>query len=1212
MTTITSNLYSTKAFSEHPIALWAIDEDVSFLSLITDEDRDFINWDQLNNASAVTASSVAGAPFEDSIFSTITILSASSGPAEAFSETIFNPINLNEYQENFGISFFINTNCTDVDRYEFGYRYFDNFAGNWVEETLESYDRRFNTWIRLSGTFTPPRENTNAQLIFRAYANDGSINYDFTMNGLAVGQWSETTSYLSLGAESASTTLGYDGVPAFEYGLQESSGYYFVEDGRLLAVNEGIPLVFGSQNSTKIIPSASANPSIAFPAYGFLHNSGKYKNYTVEFWARINPETIESRRIFGPLDTDNGIYVRDGVISLVIGSSIGSHPVSDWYRPMLIQIVIREDTASLIINGEKVFDIDYDVPNIEFAETNNWVGFYSYPDITKFEIDSVSIYPYPMSVAAAKRRFVWGEGTSSPQTVSDSFKGQNAYINFSNAGYTVNKTYPDSNFWNAGYYDNLTATRTSISSPNYSLPEIFLGEKTVNELYADNKIVNELEGDTFFTFRPHVSASTYVSNGTKWTEPSYLLFDSLGIVERLASVFGVFSVKDPGPYQPLLTFKNTNTLDTLKIYYQSGVIYYSFNDQILTTQEVDVVFDNYGYDYNYNFGFIALQEYSFAVGFNIKTFVENFGYQVSRFFKSINDVQLYVGGDGTSTFTGKIHSISLSNRKNNTEVSDKFLENGTVDYLEYEDLTNHYATYTLVPMIRYGRFFLDISISAQWEEYFPLTTFAGYVSDIDGSTYYDIDYLQINMGYPSVTERVAQITQNLGWTYAELKSNYSVPIQKSYEALDNAILTGYSNYNDLKNNNIVEYVLNTEKSSLRAFLTFQSLFDGANKPLSEFPYTRDVIDCCFIDAPQENTTTEPYRAYQTKFEFVDDVIVYPPKNVDFKEIAMVVHFDIKQDGILSNPIKVRDFEIASRALNRNQVSPIQTESGIPLYPYVKSGIYLDYKENNPVKISKARYPYLYLTETSGIKALGRYTNDKEYGIAMPINQSQKSSLRVGSFQLWAKYDFPEFSFVPYEIFNIESRTRNIEFVITADSSGRRGVISARDKTTKIVEERLTFYQNGIPVKNPIVEIGQWNAIGIEFDEPLNFNNRIGYLNLYRGMIFNNIAYYETTGLGERIATSQRIWLRVLTEDGSGNYTWAYWAVDPFSLQDRSWRDVALISEKRIFDITQREIYNAFAGTNRIVVDDGTSLSIDSDQLTVISSASWTRFSGKPA
>lgn len=1220
MTTITSNLYATKAFSEHPIALWSIDDDVSFLSLIDNSDRSFVNWGQFNNATSASAAPIVGAPFEDGVFSKITITTASAGPGEAFSTTVFNPSQLSLYQDNFGISFFIYTGCTDVDYYEFGYRYFDDFAGEYVEEVIEVHDRRFNTWIRMSGTFNPPDDATVAQLIFRAYAGNGSIDYDFIMNGLAVGQWSESTSYKSLGAQSASMSLGYQGIPAAEYGIQENPGYYLVENGRLLAVNEGIPLVFGAQNSTKIIPSASANPSLVFPGYGFLHESGKYKNYTVEFWMRIDPETIESRRIFGPVDTDNGIYIRDGVISLVIGDSIGSHAVSEWYRPMLVQVVIRDDTASMIINGEQVFTIDYDIENTEFAETNDWVGFYSYSDIMQFELDSVSIYSYPISVAAAKRRFVWGQGTSSPQNISDAFQGKNAYINFSNAGYTVNKTYPDSNLWSAGYYDNLAATRSSISSPAYSLPQIVIGEKTINELYEDNKIVNELENDEFFTFRPHSASGEYTSQGIKWSDPSYLLFNSLGFIERLTSLYGVFSVKDSmAGYHPLMLLRNNDTLDVLKIYLEDGIIYYEFNDAILTSQEIEDYVDQYGYyEYGYSsggygsYGPLILNEYSFTVGININAFVSQFGYQLTKFFKSINNIQLYIGGDGTDTFEGKIHAVGFSNRKNNTEIADRFLTNGTVDYAEYEFLTNHYGTYVLVPLIRYNRFFLDISIAAQWEEYFPLSSFAGYVTDYDGKEIYDLDYLQINLGYPSVTERVAQITENLGWTYEELRLEYSVPIQKSYEALDNEIITGYQDYDDLKFNNTVEYVLNTDKSSLKAYITFQSLYDGANKPISEFPYTHPTVSSNYIDASLENTISQPYRAYQTVFEFVDNIVIYPPKNIDFTEIAAVIHLDIKQKGILSNPIKVRDLEIASRALNRKAVTPIQTEAGIPLYPYVKTGIYLDYKEKNPIIIGKSRYPYLYLTDHSGIRVLGEYENDKEYGIAMPINQEKKATLNIGSFQLWTKYELPEFSVVPYEMFSIESRTRNIEFIINADSSARRGIISARDKITKIIDDRILFYQNGTPVKNPIIESGQWNAIGIEFDEPLDFNNYIGYLNLYRGMTYNNVAYYDSRGLGERIATSERIWLRVLTQDGSGNYTWAYWEIDATTGLTRNWKNVATIEERIVFDLSQEDIYNAFAGTNRIIVDDGTSLSIDSDQLSIISDASWTRFSGIPA
>ena len=149
-------------------------------------------------------------------------------------------------------------------------------------------------------------------------------------------------------------------------------------------------------------------------------------------------------------------------------------------------------------------------------------------------------------------------------------------------------------------------------------------------------------------------------------------------------------------------------------------------------------------------------------------------------------------------------------------------------------------------------------------------------------------------------------------------------------------------------------------------------------------------------------------------------------------------------------------------------------------------------------------------------------------------------------------------------------------------------------------------------EHPVIEINEWNAIGVEFDDPLVFNDYVGYINLFRGVTFNNISYYDTTGLGERTATSPRIWLRVLTEDGLGNLTWAYWETDPVTSDQQTWRDVAVITERTVFDLSQNDIYKAFAGVNRIIVDDGTSLSVNSDQLTVFSGTNWNRFSGIPA
>jgi hypothetical protein len=39
-----SNLYAEKVFSEHPIALWALDDKADYLSLITESQRSSANW----------------------------------------------------------------------------------------------------------------------------------------------------------------------------------------------------------------------------------------------------------------------------------------------------------------------------------------------------------------------------------------------------------------------------------------------------------------------------------------------------------------------------------------------------------------------------------------------------------------------------------------------------------------------------------------------------------------------------------------------------------------------------------------------------------------------------------------------------------------------------------------------------------------------------------------------------------------------------------------------------------------------------------------------------------------------------------------------------------------------------------------------------------------------------------------------------------------
>jgi hypothetical protein len=1376
---VSSNAYATKIFSEHPISLYALDDNVSYVSLINDQQRTFESdapypgW-TVTGGSADDNLSLPSlpSPFVGGPYGGI------AGDVPATNDTIiewkspelFQLSDLNQDMSTFAIACYLYQPSIFVNWYEIGYS-----AGSEEFVTrVEAPERP--AWINFDFTYLPEQFNSDqVKIIVRANVNltVGSAtgqaqDYRFIVNGLTVGQWSEATSSKSLGAIPQNTGLGYSGVVAAEYGINDEPGYYIVENNKLLAKNEGTPLVFGSENVTRIYSAIDEDtPSLILPGQGFLFESDRYAQYTVEFWIKLDPNTEQFKRIFGPLDNDYGIYINNGFISLLVGDTFGSHPVSEWYRPMLVHFVLNSTEALLYINGENVISLPFDRNSIDLPAINNWLGFYSDPDINVFELDSFSIYSYVVPLQVAKRRLVYGQGTDSPDTVASSFLGETSYVDFSNANYTSNTIYPDIANWNAGYKDNLVSTKSSISVPDYSLPEITLIGRDIQELYAENKITNEQLGETFFTFRPlapptsnlipngsfrdnilgwekinntslsqkfdaqinenvmrvasfnswqrvltdgiqvfdwdnwnddswnevlffesdgffagasvqeridispntvyqfsidvkriignandpyisiewfdassggnkigetlvsqdisleinewqnislaglspfgatHVELKFYMSKSEvssgeiqfvnnanfiplelNWTEPGYIYFDSLNFVERLTSFYGVFSSRDLFSYSPLIIINNVSGFDKFEIILEGEKLKYIFNETILYEEEIDFEQTGSGggyggYDYSYA---PSSQEYvSFVCGINIAKFAQNYGYEVAKFFQSPELLQMYIAGDTVETFYDKVYKFGFCNDINNQEIENYFLENGVADRFEFETFTNRFASYTLTPINRYNRFFIDISVSSTWEEYFPLTTFAGFVKNSEGELYYDVDMLQINLGYPPVLEIIQETIQDLRWTYVELFEEFNSPIQKSYNILNDPLLSGYEIYQDLDFRRITQFFFNTDRSSLKGYVTFQALSDGANEPISNFPFTRKLQATQVIDAEIENSSVQPYRSYLTKFEFIDKTIVYPPKTINFEDIAMVVHFEIKQEGILSNPLRVRDFEITSRALSQYDFNPIGTEFGIPMFPFVKSGIYYDNKEKNPMIISKRRFPYLYLTKDSGIQLLGNQTLEKEYSNSIPVNTQRAPGYNIGAMQFWMKFDRVEFPTIAYPVFEIEGSDQTIEFVIRTDASGKRGTLVARDKQSKMLEPGITFYQNGIRVKTPIIEINQWNAIGIDFSTPVLFDALPGYITFFRGVSFHNVSHYRASGLGESLATLTRLWSKVLSDDDINNFSWATWYVGADQVVTQTRTNIAYNPSVEI-DLTGWSPTGGGMTVNRITTD----------------------------
>ena len=105
---ISGNFYADKVYSEHPIALWPLDEQVYYLSLIDDNDRLFSNW-TLTNSTSDDSPTIpeTEAPFPDSVFSSFIGNTSSPVLIEAESPDLFSFVDLNNDISTFCVNFFL-------------------------------------------------------------------------------------------------------------------------------------------------------------------------------------------------------------------------------------------------------------------------------------------------------------------------------------------------------------------------------------------------------------------------------------------------------------------------------------------------------------------------------------------------------------------------------------------------------------------------------------------------------------------------------------------------------------------------------------------------------------------------------------------------------------------------------------------------------------------------------------------------------------------------------------------------------------------------------------------------------------------------------------------------------------------------------------------------------------------------------------------------
>ena len=1236
-----SNLYAEKIYAEHPLVLWALDDQSDYISLISESQRDIENqWTTTGGTSV--ESTTDNEPFPNSITTLLQgdVPVGATGNIVCVSPDLVNFSDLNSTLGTFSVGSYFYPNSAYTKSISIGYEYTDTTTSLTVQK-LETFETTlFQNWGFVSKTFEIPNENTNLRAVIKiTYLPGGAseTDYEFYLNGITLGQWSEEFNTTSLGVnpiefpDDIAITTTDKVISAAAYGLSSDQGYYIVNNNALLARNTSIPLVFGASGVTKLIPNTSENPSLIIPGKGFLNEVGRHKEYTAEFWIRINSNTVEPKRIFGPIIGSNGLYVESGFLTLVIGDSFASHFVGEWVRPMLIQIRVINNAATMILNGEEVISIEIDTENMDLpletvnGSSQDWLGFYAHEDVSPLEIDCIAIYSYQVPTIVAKRRWVYGQGVLSPEGINSAYGGTSAFIDYPFADYTANYNYPSFAQWQQGSFDNLVTTSTSLTTPEYSLPEISLGSKTLSNLYLDNQEIQDISSgltvpDKFITFRPN---ETWSGLGT------YFNFPKLNILNnKVRSIYGVFSssvlVVDAGLYNSSATqtvdagFYNTASwlelydggtpiveggMQTLiKIYNPSNSDFFiiKFNGNLI----------QYALSYNGIEEIIHTtetieSEQLFAIGIDIDTISNAFGGNVSAFFGNINNLKVYVAGDeeATNSFSGKIYSVGFTTDLNHKSISSYFDEFGIV---KFDDLsvvgvteeTNaialiaNLASYTLLPIEAYGKFFLDIGISGQWQDYLPLSYFAQFVTNDVGNEFYDLDFLQFNIGYPSPDRSLESESIVESWTYSDLKNEYKNPVQQTYEQLGNILYTGWADYQDMLEKSEKYYEYDTTNASIRSYLTFQYIAEGANALQDSFSITETARSNKIIDMDEHTHWAN------TKFEIVDNTLIYPTKTVDFNNLAIVFNLEFNLRNTLTKPIKLNRLEIASQALSENSFNPIGTRFGLNLFPYKRSGIYYDYKSKNPFSIYKGSTPYLYLDRKTGIQVRGEFDKQINRGIAVPINQELASSYRVSATQLWMRYDEETFPLVPTEIFEINYKNDTIKFYIAADSQkGSRGRIYAKSQNTGLDFNGLSYFWNGLLVREPVLTVKEWGVLGIAFSNALNLDSYIGGINLTGPMLFNNVAYYQANNLQQVQSTLVRPWLKVKT-DGATNFNWQYW------LNNFTWQGVLVIGTSNLYGVNPDAVHQTYMGTNKIIIDDLEGMIFDADRVKIYADTSW--------
>jgi hypothetical protein len=1196
MSYASSNLYASRVYAEHPVALWAMDEPNYFVSLISEAEKEITeaNWDFENATSSSAAFTLSGYPFDDLEVNKIYLATASATTIE-FKVSLSSSLSYIELDPNKGsicVSNYIYVpEQTSILYADIGF----------TIDGEESYTRysflKTNNWEKIS--HTQPREGESFSIFIRVvYDIDVDANEEESsvyFNGVSLAQWSEPYNSKSTGVAienlvtlpaEISSLIDFPGeikgTVIDPYGFNDASdnGYILSVNNSIFAKLSGVPMVYGSSGNIKlnkdaiqvnelIVDGSSLEellfdggsssssyaevldggdasislsseqyykfPSLVFPGKGFLNQQGYNKTLTTEFWLRTSPEVTTRRRIFGPLASEDGIYIDRDFITVNVGKYSKSYFIGKWYRPMLVHFCQSPNEIFLMINGEKVISIlieSLQIPTFPVKD-EDYLGFYTNEFIYLFEIDSFSIFPYVVAEQAAKKRYVFGQGVQEQENIVAAKNGNLSYVDFPFSGYSSTIKYPDRSKWNDGFYNNVIASDKGITLPDHSLPEVIFNNASILTDYQKSLITSGFYEENYLIQDEDYPYISMDPNNTYAASESYgtIYFSKLNQTNyQTRSVHSILkSSNDVSTRQSLIYISNNFDSNIFEVAIDSGSIQYIYNETVLSSASV------------------GASSY-FAVGIDFNKIEQSYYSTVGSFFSRPETLSLNFAGNQQEVFLGKIFSLTINNDfftdKDGSQIFNSY---GMAIKNFNTELYDYIGSYTLLPKTTNTSIILDVGSSGYWENSIPLSYFGKYITQANGELKYDLDLLQFNIDTPS----------SIFSKYSQVSSDYQ------------------------------------DSLSTKVYITLQSISEIGKVVYTQFTNVENIGMNRILDLG------EVISSEDTKYKINDGTVIYPPKNLaGFTNYYITVHVEISSKGVKTENVRVKNMSIISLSFDEGQFYSINTPATGKFYPIVKNEDQYVYKRNIPVVIDTESSPYLYLSGDSGIEVLPDVDENLVKGVAIPINETLKINQEVVGLQMFLMYNESKLFTERKKIGKIFSSDNSYDIVLDPESDGKRSFLRIFDSINGTEFTGAKFFLNGNIVNNVVIEPLSWNYIAISLQEnSIPLNGIIGEIEVYSGVKVDNVAsFMELNPIKQDLVVYDE-WNVVDDED------WDYWSASATWTQALDQQSL----EVTVLSLDGQEIFNTYSGLSSGIANDNSVISVTGDSFIIINDLTWDEY-----